>query len=229
MEHVFNFPVAIRNCLEMVKRGGHFFATTPANNYFGHGFYQFSAELFFRVLAPANGLQIQHCVTVEYGLRLRWFAVTDPAAFRARVTLINAAPVVLFVWAKRVEIVPLFRGTPQQSDYASAWAISATQASVATKNKTAPQKLQRLQRTMIRTCRIWRAPWTDCDLRALTGTIPSNSAVPTLGLQNPSRPSKRDLNRCRGAISASCQSVNMIRKGRRRNWPCCGSSPLITP
>lgn len=143
LEHVFNFPVAIRNCLEMVKPGGHFFAHTPANNYFGHGFYQFSPELFFRILSPANGFEIQHCVAVEYGVRRRWFAVTDPEAIRARVTLINAAPVVLFVWAKRVEIVPLFRGTPQQSDYASAWATSATQGSTGSKSSPAPQKLQR--------------------------------------------------------------------------------------
>ena len=149
LEHVFNFPVAVRNCLEMVKRGGHFFAQTPANNYFGHGFYQFSPELFFRVLSPANGFQIQHCVAVEYGVRRRWFAVTDPEAIRARVTLINAAPVVLFVWAKRVEIVPFLRGTPQQSDYASAWAESATQGNAAKNSTPAPQKLQRLQRALI--------------------------------------------------------------------------------
>jgi SAM-dependent methyltransferase len=149
LEHVFNFPVAIRNCLEMVKLGGHFFAQTPANNYFGHGFYQFSPELFFRVLSPANGFQIQHCVAVEYGVRRRWFAVTDPEAIRARVTLINAAPVVLLVWAKRVEILPLFRTTPQQSDYASAWAESATQGSTPSQSSPARQKQQQLQRALI--------------------------------------------------------------------------------
>ena len=151
LEHVFNFPAAMRNCLEMVKLGGHFFAQTPANNYFGHGFYQFSPELFFRVLSPANGFQMQHCVAVEYGVRRRWFAVTDPEAIRARVTLINAAPVVLFVWAKRVEIVPLFRTTPQQSDYASAWAASATPATTAANKPPSPTTLQRVQRTLIET------------------------------------------------------------------------------
>ncbi|HEX5220221.1 MAG TPA: hypothetical protein VFZ59_11690 [Verrucomicrobiae bacterium] len=125
LEHVFNFPVAIRNCLEMVKAGGHFVAQTPANNYFGHGFYQFSPELFFRVLSPANGFQVQHCVAVEYGVRRRWFAVTDPEAIRARVTLVSSAPVVLLICARRVEVVPLFRDTPQQSDYAAAWADNA--------------------------------------------------------------------------------------------------------
>ncbi len=149
LEHVFNFPVAIRNCLEMVKPGGHFFAQTPTNNYLGHGFYQFSPELYFRVLSPANGFEIQHCVAVEYGVRRRSFAVTDPEAIRARVTLINAAPVILLVWAKRVEMVPLFRTTPQQSDYAAAWAQSPHPGNAEAKSNSAPTSQQRLQRALI--------------------------------------------------------------------------------
>jgi len=124
LEHVFNFPTAIRNCMEMVKAGGFFFAQTPANNYLGHGFYQFSPELFFRVLSRQNGFKVEHCVAVEQGPRRRWFSVTDPEAVSARVTLINVTPVILFVWAKRVEIKPLFQETPQQSDYAAAWTRS---------------------------------------------------------------------------------------------------------
>ena len=47
LEHVFNFPQAIKNCMDMLRVGGHFISTTPTNNYCGHGFYQFSPELFF--------------------------------------------------------------------------------------------------------------------------------------------------------------------------------------
>src|ERR1041384_1061854 len=129
LEHVFNFPAAIRNCMEIVKIGGHFFTQAPANNNFGHGFYQFSPELFYRVLSPKNGFKVEHCIAVEQSPRRRWFAVTDPEVARARVTLINAAPVILFVWAKRVELKPLFQETPQQSDYAAAWADSDTHES----------------------------------------------------------------------------------------------------
>jgi hypothetical protein len=35
LEHIFNFPVAIRNCMEMVRAGGHFVALNPANNFLG--------------------------------------------------------------------------------------------------------------------------------------------------------------------------------------------------
>ncbi|MDR0575927.1 MAG: hypothetical protein LBG96_18205 [Tannerella sp.] len=54
LEHVFNFPVAIKNCMDMVKPHGHLILETPANNFFGHGFYQFSPELFFSLLDTHN-------------------------------------------------------------------------------------------------------------------------------------------------------------------------------
>jgi 2-polyprenyl-3-methyl-5-hydroxy-6-metoxy-1,4-benzoquinol methylase len=56
LEHVFNFPVAIKNCMEMVRLGGYLVTMNPANNCPGHGFYQFSPELFFRVLSETNEL-----------------------------------------------------------------------------------------------------------------------------------------------------------------------------
>ncbi|GMO69596.1 MAG: hypothetical protein Ta2A_17730 [Treponemataceae bacterium] len=55
LEHIFNFPTAIRNCMEMAAIGGHLILETPANNHLGHGFYQFSPELFFSILNEKNG------------------------------------------------------------------------------------------------------------------------------------------------------------------------------
>ena len=55
LEHIFNFPVAIKNCMEMLQEGGHFIGITPANNLMGHGFYQFSPELYFRIFSKENG------------------------------------------------------------------------------------------------------------------------------------------------------------------------------
>ncbi|MGH8534117.1 MAG: hypothetical protein ACREV1_15720, partial [Gammaproteobacteria bacterium] len=42
LEHIFNFPAAIRNCMEIVAPYGHLLSIVPANNFLGHGFYQFS-------------------------------------------------------------------------------------------------------------------------------------------------------------------------------------------
>ena len=54
---IFNFPVAIRNLMRMAKVGGQVFLTTPANNFCGHGFYQFSPELAYRIFALENGFE----------------------------------------------------------------------------------------------------------------------------------------------------------------------------
>jgi hypothetical protein len=47
LEHIFNFPQAIKNSMEMLSIGGHFLGITPANNFCGHGFYQFSPGALF--------------------------------------------------------------------------------------------------------------------------------------------------------------------------------------
>src|SRR4051812_42760851 len=46
LEHIFNFPGALANCMNLLKVGGSLFIFTPVNNHLGHGFYQFSPELF---------------------------------------------------------------------------------------------------------------------------------------------------------------------------------------
>jgi SAM-dependent methyltransferase len=121
IEHVINFPVVIRNCMEMVKVGGHLILGTPGNNLFGHGFYQFSPELWFRLLAPPQGYEVRRMVAVEYGPRTRWFEVADPQVVRDRVTMTNRYPVLLMVLARKTTEKPIFETFPQQSDYVPRW------------------------------------------------------------------------------------------------------------
>lgn len=126
LEHVFDFPAALRNALEMVRVGGHFLAISPGNNLFGHGFYQLSPELFFRVLCPPNGFQLEAMYALESGWRRRWFAVNDPESAGTRVALVNRLPVLLYVRARRIAEKPLDRLEPQQSDYLRRWSTPAT-------------------------------------------------------------------------------------------------------
>ena len=79
LEHVFDVPTAIRNCMRMVAPGGYFLAITPANNTMGHGFYQFSPELFYRVLSDANGFTVERMLVTGTS-STRWFEVADPAS-----------------------------------------------------------------------------------------------------------------------------------------------------
>ncbi|HXA10121.1 MAG TPA: hypothetical protein VNW28_09070 [Chthoniobacterales bacterium] len=118
LEHVFNLPQAIKNSMEMLRVGGHFLAITPANNFCGHGFYQFSPELFFRVFSEPNGFAMRAVLTKE---KERWFRVIDPEVFRGRVEIQNNRPTYLFVLAKKLETRDVFVQSPQQSDYARQW------------------------------------------------------------------------------------------------------------
>lgn len=58
LEHVLHYLIALHNAMEMVKIGGNLILTTPSNNYNGHGFYQFSPDLFFSIL-EGNGFTIE--------------------------------------------------------------------------------------------------------------------------------------------------------------------------
>ena len=121
LEHVFQAPTALKNCMEMVKVGGHLICHSPANNWFGHGFYQFSPELFYRALSKENGFEIERMVAHPIGAYGRWYEVADPAEVGGRVELINWYPVALLVQARRTREVDIFARAPQQSDYVSTW------------------------------------------------------------------------------------------------------------
>jgi hypothetical protein len=121
LEHVFNFPIAIRNCMEMVQCNGHFIGIVPCNNYMGHGFYQFSPELFFRVFTEQNGFKMEKMILYETSPMARWYQVCDPQEIGKRVEVRTRRSALLIIQARRVVVKPLFTTIPQQSDYAAMW------------------------------------------------------------------------------------------------------------
>lgn len=120
LEHVFDFPAAVRNCMRMVAVGGHFLSVTPANNWAGHGFYQFNPELFHRVLAPGNGFRVERMLITERS-SARWYEVRDPADTGVRGVFRTFRPVDLCVAARRVAAGPVLARAPMQSYYVSMW------------------------------------------------------------------------------------------------------------
>lgn len=126
LEHVFNFPQAIKNCMDMLKIGGHFIAITPANNQCGHGFYQFSPELFFSIFNPENGFELQQIIIgvdlPEKGIR-DWYRVKEPAKVKRRVTLTNSQPTYLMVLARKIRSTNELALKPMQSDYQNVWEV----------------------------------------------------------------------------------------------------------
>lgn len=118
LEHVFNFPQAIKTCMQLVKVGGHFISISPWNNWGGHGFYQFSPELFYRIFSQDNGFKIERILINHNG---SWYSVVDPMSLGSRVEFYDRNPSLLYVSARRLKSTPIFYRWPQQSDYSKAW------------------------------------------------------------------------------------------------------------
>ena len=122
LEHIFDYPAALRHCLELVGEGGHFITIAPAHNHMGHGFYQLSPELFFRVLNEQNGFALRKIVLYDSSKTdADFFQVDDPAKTGKRTELISDRPMLLAVIAQRIAVKPILARLPQQSDYAAAW------------------------------------------------------------------------------------------------------------
>ena len=122
LEHIFNYPNALRNSMHLVRNGGHFVTIAPANSLLGHGFYQISPELFFRVFNNSNGFQLIKIVLFSADTKFATFyEVTDPAICGSRVELADSQPMYLAVIAKRTNENPLLDAQIQQSDYVAVW------------------------------------------------------------------------------------------------------------
>lgn len=128
LEHVFNYPVALASLMRLVKPGGTLFMSTPANNCCGHGFYQFSPELMYRVFSEANGFKVRRVVLVEgvypsfeLTSNRKAYEVRDPAAVGIRIGLVSQRPVMMLVEATKIREVVPFVSAPLQSDYVKVW------------------------------------------------------------------------------------------------------------
>ena len=139
LEHVFNFPLALKNMLEMVRVGGHAIVLTPTNNWAGHGFYQVSPELFHRVLSEDNGFRLEQMLAIEddvaqarvlgrvpVGLEAQRGAYEIPdsplsSGLDERVEFTSARPTQLFILATRRSGGPILASPPQQALYRARW------------------------------------------------------------------------------------------------------------
>ena len=122
LEHIFNFPTALRNSMRIVKPGGIFVTITPCNNHCGHGFYQFSPELYFSLLRGNNGFKLVDLFCHEISEDMNWHRVIDPDAIKNRVNLVTRKPIMMLVIARRIETGELPEFQIQQSDYETLWA-----------------------------------------------------------------------------------------------------------
>jgi SAM-dependent methyltransferase len=120
LEHVFDFPSALRETLTLVKPGGVFLSTTPANSMLGHGFYQFGPDLPFSILRKENGYELGGVHVVELRNNAKFREVMPPGPDRGRALASTPWPAILCYWGRRIGEVPA-KLTAFQPDYQSAW------------------------------------------------------------------------------------------------------------
>jgi len=121
LEHVFNLPQAFKASMEMVRLGGHFIQVNVANNFMGHGFWQFGPETIYRIFSAENGFLIKIVLLHEVVHRGGWYLVSDPSISRGRAELVNNCPTYICTMAQRVSLKDVFARYPQQSDYVTSW------------------------------------------------------------------------------------------------------------
>ncbi len=127
LEHFYNVPQALNNYHNLVSVGGYLYIITNASNHFGHGLYQFSSELFYRVFNQAAGYEVIECYLEEHqfldariGAKRRFFLAPDPQVKGKRTQFTSSRPVLLHFLARKVSegSLPV---TVVQSDYAAIW------------------------------------------------------------------------------------------------------------
>lgn len=135
IEHIYKTDQVLSNVGKMLKNGGTFACSTCANNLLGHGFYQFSPELFFRVFTERNGWKLTSVMLCEHQKKpLTFWKVSDPAILKKRIEIQNKEQVYILILAQKINDIDQIQ-IPQQSDYKSAW-----DANVLIEQKSNPDK-----------------------------------------------------------------------------------------
>jgi hypothetical protein len=124
-EHIYNIPQALQNLKDLCKINGHLLMVSPANNWLGHGFYQFSPELFFRAFDKSSGFEIKKLFLIKLKLTGDvWYELNDPKSMGRRVTIATKRRCHLALIATKVSD-DTNHIQAQQSDYESAWATTS--------------------------------------------------------------------------------------------------------
>jgi len=133
LEHVYHFPQAIQNVKNLIAVGGSFISVTTANNFLGHGFYQFSPELIYRVFGKETGFEVRALFLRELSVRAiinqtGWHLVRDPEKIFKRATLVNESPTYIVFHVQKVKDVENPPFLFQQSDYSNRWNLEEEKA-----------------------------------------------------------------------------------------------------
>jgi hypothetical protein len=128
-EHIFDVAQALRNISCLCALGGQIVHVLPANNFCGHGFWQFSPELFFSLYSDASGYNETEVFLADLCDSNRWFAVKRPNSGR-RADVGSSTP--LYVMCRTIKQGVTFPKSVKQSDYVHIW----DRSSISRQNQT---------------------------------------------------------------------------------------------
>ena len=118
LEHIYNAAQALKNVSTMCAEGGQILHILPANNQCGHGFWQFTPELFHSLYSQANGYSETTVFLASYDNEAHWYEVEAPSNGH-RIIIQSVGPLYVLCRTKRGSRVSHDR--VQQSDYVYAW------------------------------------------------------------------------------------------------------------
>jgi hypothetical protein len=126
LEHVFNFPVALKNLVDMARANGRVIICAPSSNYMDHGFYMFSPTLFFDYCA-ANAIEVETCRILRHSLDSagpwRAYDYTGEDYRKFFVGALRGGAYLTYIVARKTPASTSDR-IPQQRYYADAWQAS---------------------------------------------------------------------------------------------------------
>lgn len=122
IEHVFNAPLALKSCMDAVKKGGRIYIMQNGPNFYGHGFYTFGPEFFFSALSPRYGFELEHFLIYDHSTPDMIYTVKDPGVTGNSAMVITEQPSSVLIQARRIgEGDDLLQSPPNQSGYEVLW------------------------------------------------------------------------------------------------------------
>ncbi len=118
LEHIFDVSVAFQNVAALCKPNGRIIHALPANNYNGHGFWQFSPELFFSLYSSSNGFAHTEVFIAELDDEKHWWKADVPKnGIRVEYTSASRSYVLVLTRKQAAQTAQ----NVQQSDYVANW------------------------------------------------------------------------------------------------------------
>jgi hypothetical protein len=119
LEHIFNIPQALRNISSMLRCNGQVLHITVANNFCGHGFYQFSPDFFLSIYSKENGFEQTEIFIADLKNNYDWYKVSKPVNGK-RINLYSSNP--LYILVRSVKAGDQLNSpSVQQTDYQFLW------------------------------------------------------------------------------------------------------------